>query len=402
MAEPSVATTGIDSLVRYLKDHGESDSISLAIALKVDQTVVEEWVKVLEKADIVKISYRLGRMYISALIAKPENVQTIKEGIEVRKGALESDVNAQAVMMEQISKRVGEMGRIVSGGEEAFKKKSPTLKKYLDELKKLQKETESKFKAIESADARINMLAKNMDKKLKALQEHAVNIEKISTGAADAERIIEDMKNKTALAKSDIDGLMKRFNDIVDGQRKELNSLIGGMRAEMKAVSENIEGQEAQIREGNRSGMEYKREVEDTRKRLEKDSTHMLDETSKSRDEIDAYYKLAKDKFDGFNRELEAVSRSFGDLSQFDKRLSGIQDQLNEASSEREKLAKEIQGIDMELKAISGITEQNVAGSSVKIDDASRKVSEASSKINALGGKVSDIKKGVDDIAEGR
>lgn len=401
MTEPSVATTGIDSLVMYLKEHGESDSIALAVALKVDQEVVEEWAKVLEKASIVKISYKLGKMYVAALVAKQEHMQTVKEEIEVKRSTLESEINAQVIMLDQISKKVEELSKIVSGGEETFKKKSPTLKRYLDDLSRLQKETTSKFKAIENTDAHINLLAKNMDKKLRALQEHALNIEKIDTSTADSERIVEDMKGKTVLARANIEELVKKFNDTVSAQRRDLELIIDSMKAETRAVSDNLERQEAQLREGGRSSAEYKREVEEIRKSLEKDSAHILNEVSKNRDEIDAYYKLAKDRFDSFNKDFDEVSKSFGDLSQFNKKLSGIQDQLNDARADREKLAKEIQGIDMKLKSISAVTEQNISSKKIAIDETDKEVSDASSKVTKLGGKVRDIRKKVDDIAKG-
>ncbi len=401
MAEPSVATTGIDSLVVYLKEHGESDSMVLAGAIKVGQEVVEEWAKILEKAGIVKISYKLGKMYVAALIAKPEHIQTIKEEIEVKRSTLESEVNAQVMMLDQISKKVDELSKIVSGGEEAFKKKSPALKKYLDDLNRLHKEALSKFKEVENADAHINLLAKNMDKKMKALQEHALNIEKIDTGAADSERVIEDMKSKITLAKADMEGLVKRLNDMVNMQRKDIELIINSMKAEMRAVSDNLERQENQLREGNRSSAEYKKEVEEIRKNLEKDSAHMINDVSRSKDEIDAYYKLAKDRIESFNREFEGINVSFGGISQFDKKLSDLQDQLSEAKADREKLANEIQAIDLKLKGIAGVTEQNVSSRKIAVDEAGKDVSDVSSKITKLGKKLGDIRNNIDNVAKG-
>ncbi len=399
MAESSVATTGIDGLVIYLKEHGESDTISLAEALKVDQTVIEEWAKILEKANIVKISYRMGKMYIAPLVAKPEQVQTLKEEIEVKKGTLESEINAQVITLDQISKKIDELSKVVNGGEEVFKKKSPTLKKSLDELNKLQKEAESKFKSVENIDNHINMIAKKMDEKLKGLQEHALHIEKITTDTSDSEKIIEDIKNKVTLAEKSIGILVQKFDETVKAQRNELNKLIESMKTEIKILSENADRQEEELRETDRMSAEYKKEVEEMRRALEKESTHILNEIAKSKEEVDSYYKLAKEKFDNFSKELDAASKSFGDLSQLDKKFIEIKDQLSSTKAEMDEILKELHKLDAELKAITSITEQNVASNSMKIGEIGDKISENASKVNALGNKVNKINKDISDIA---
>ncbi len=65
--DSETVTTSIDELVAYLKRHGETESAELAKAVKSDEKHIEEWVGALEKAGVVGVSYRMGRMYVRVL-----------------------------------------------------------------------------------------------------------------------------------------------------------------------------------------------------------------------------------------------------------------------------------------------------------------------------------------------
>jgi hypothetical protein len=58
-------TTSIDDLVKYLNEHGETESSELANTLGVGEGLIEAWANALEKAKIVKITYKSGRMYLA-------------------------------------------------------------------------------------------------------------------------------------------------------------------------------------------------------------------------------------------------------------------------------------------------------------------------------------------------
>ncbi len=58
-------TTSIDALMKYLSEHGETESGELAKALNVNESIIETWADVLEKAKITKITYKVGKMYVS-------------------------------------------------------------------------------------------------------------------------------------------------------------------------------------------------------------------------------------------------------------------------------------------------------------------------------------------------
>ncbi len=58
-------TTSIDDLVKYLNEHGETESSALAGTLGVSEAVIEAWAGALEKAKMTKVIYKRGRMYLA-------------------------------------------------------------------------------------------------------------------------------------------------------------------------------------------------------------------------------------------------------------------------------------------------------------------------------------------------
>ena len=59
--EAQSIVTGIDAFLKYISEHGEVTSIDAATQLKVSEDTIENWAKILEKANLVKItgSWRL-------------------------------------------------------------------------------------------------------------------------------------------------------------------------------------------------------------------------------------------------------------------------------------------------------------------------------------------------------
>jgi hypothetical protein len=68
MADQNI-NTSIDDLVRYLKEHGETESSELARMLNAQESMIEMWAGVLEKAKVTKITYKGGKMYVSLINA---------------------------------------------------------------------------------------------------------------------------------------------------------------------------------------------------------------------------------------------------------------------------------------------------------------------------------------------
>src|SRR5208337_1649342 len=97
-------TTSIDDLVKYLKEHGETESSELANTLGVDTGIVEAWSDALEKAKIVRITYKVGKMYVSLAGAEAgAGIGEAKRTAELKKNISETEIAAQINVINQVT-----------------------------------------------------------------------------------------------------------------------------------------------------------------------------------------------------------------------------------------------------------------------------------------------------------
>ena len=63
--------TSIDALLDLIKSRGLVDVSVAASELGIAGAVAEQWAKVLEENNLVKISYRVGKMYVEPVAVSP-------------------------------------------------------------------------------------------------------------------------------------------------------------------------------------------------------------------------------------------------------------------------------------------------------------------------------------------
>jgi hypothetical protein len=90
--DPHIMTTRIDDLIKYLNEHGETDSKSLASALNVSEEMVNAWVYVLEEAHAVKIDYKLDKMFISSVSVMKDDANVTSEMSDEEKRLIKTGI----------------------------------------------------------------------------------------------------------------------------------------------------------------------------------------------------------------------------------------------------------------------------------------------------------------------
>jgi hypothetical protein len=70
--EIASAKTTIDSLLDLLRTRGRTELNSVAAKLNIDPRIIENWAKVLENGNLIKISYEVGKMYLEPITLNHE------------------------------------------------------------------------------------------------------------------------------------------------------------------------------------------------------------------------------------------------------------------------------------------------------------------------------------------
>jgi len=103
-AKPSDAKTTIDSLAELLREKGKMELGKIAQSLGVEQNVVENWAKVLEAGNMVKISNEVGKMYVEPLQVTKEQEAAVAATIDAQRAKLENELAMQRTTLDRCSK----------------------------------------------------------------------------------------------------------------------------------------------------------------------------------------------------------------------------------------------------------------------------------------------------------
>lgn len=398
MAEGQLTTTGIDALVEYLNAHGETDESRLASELKVREKVIEDWSSVLEKANVVKIAYKVGKMYISPLSVSKEDVLTYKNSLDAKKLSVETEVVAEMNILAEMEKRISNIAKVVAGADLAFKKNAGQLKKDLDELVRIEKESEKHYNGIKLEKERIDKISETLGTEMSALEGISSKIQGFSEGGGDVKSIVEDVRGKMKRYDMLADDFNKGFEQMVRQKRDEISKVREETRSEMKLLQEALDRQLKQLSENERLGKYAKHESARLKGDAEKDKTVILNNLDKARREIGTAFPLADKKLREITDKINELKKSFGSLTDLNSQLALMKEDAEKMRKEQQELYKQAETIKGEIRALEYIKKSDVE-KTAEIGKINVKVSKLGDDAKNLGERVNKEKNDVDSLA---
>jgi chromosome segregation ATPase len=393
-------TTSIDDLVKYLNEHGESDANTLANALNVSESIVSTWADVLEKARMVKVNYKLGKMFISPMAMTKEGVEVAKKTIEVKKGVAETELVAQINMINQINARLDEFKRYVTGAEGAFRNKAGEIKEVIDQIDKLGLQVDGSYKKLKDKKNYIDALSQRLDKETQKLEQKAKTVEIMGGRDAESRSVILDVKAKLDDAEDRIKTLNKNFGNAIEENRKGFAELFEGIRMENRALRDMIAQQEKQIQDYASFLTTYKKESDSIKRQAAKDRIKMLDDIAKASDETRKVYGAAEKDVNEVRKKLSEIKSQFGGYADLSDKLNGIKNSINSISKQKDELQKQLEEIRDQLRVLELLDESKMAQKEVDMEKAEKKMEDTSKKAEALKKDEDKVKSDIDEIAK--
>ncbi len=123
-------TTGVDALVRLVKEKQRTELDEAASVLNIPQETIEDWARVLEEEGILRIEYRLTRVYLVWVKPTEEEVAAEKESFYDEKKGIENEVDG---VKAKISSEAGELDTL----RESFDRFYARVYGRMDALEKL-------------------------------------------------------------------------------------------------------------------------------------------------------------------------------------------------------------------------------------------------------------------------
>jgi chromosome segregation ATPase len=403
--------TTIDALLDIIKSKGLVDISAAAATLGIAAPVAEQWAKVLEENNLVKISYRVGKMFVEPMSVSKGDIKLVTAKIETRRDMLEEEVSVQ---LEQINKigDIIEAAKISAGNAETiFKQKAPEEQQMLNELNRVYNNVEKQYaeiedakKKVEETNDRINKSLTDTLSKIAAYSSSDIvkNIEETRERMSAA---IKSVSEVNAAANSIIKQKDKAFEDIrkkfaeqVAAEKAQMDKEFKDINNRLQVSLDQVKIEENKIREQNSSlraateGLEtFNKEKAAMEKELNAARVHFNDQYLVRRQELEKNLSLFDDKMKTFYSKVKEMKDAFGDVANIFDSIEGAKKDLAEVTTKLASAKVQAQGLQEALKALSS-SDMPVGQSADAVDKIAR-------DIKGLNATIDDVRGGITKAA---
>jgi len=305
-------STGVDSLIRFVKDRGRVEIGAAARELRLPAKTVEDWAHVLEEEGIITIEYRLTKAYLAWRVPAAKEVEQKREKLEERATGTRQEI-------EGLLARVEEGGRSLSAMQEEIANLTARPMSAADadslrrELAELQSSYAGKIKATsekldalrrkaiaagqkldgkEEGDGQERKAASDLKAELGVLKRFEETLQSqlsdaemffdaFETRVDDLQRQIEEGRNSAAIEElkieiEDAKAVKKELSEAVEAVLEEQKSLSGRVEGMERKLADLAEGENS-VAAGKRKIAEVRRMAEDARKQKKAVTAHLSD-----------------------------------------------------------------------------------------------------------------------------
>lgn len=219
-----LVTTGVDALVRLVKQRGRIELEEASKGLKIPADTIEDWARVLEEEGIIRVQYKLTKIYLVWVTPTEEEVAVEKESFYKEKAELEKEI---AEVREKIKPQMEEMETLRS----SFAKFYENVYAKLDAMeKKLSPAVVSGV--VSEAEFKENVeKIKDMLQNIRLLKENMKTL-KAEVGAM--EKTMKKSKSAESFEK------MKKVEDEISSLMSEMTELKKRMAGEVKELTKGV------------------------------------------------------------------------------------------------------------------------------------------------------------------
>ncbi len=287
-------TTGVDALVRLVKERQRIELEDASSVLNIPQETIEDWSRVLEEEGIIKIEYRLTRIYLVWVKPSEEEIAEEKQSFAEEKSSLEAEV-------------------------EQFRQKAASDSRELEDLRGSFTDFYAK------AYARIDALEKTV-----APVPAAKTLSEDTFSKFESE--LRGMEAQLQEARSGMDGIRKEIADLGIGQKspsEEIIERIEKMSGDLIAMQQEMETlrKKGQQEAASEISLPAVKDIKKKFETVQKDFVSLRSKNAQMRQDMIALHESSE--------ILKSVAESI--MGQEDK-ISALRNDVSALSAEAEKL----------------------------------------------------------------
>lgn len=412
MADDQVKTS-IDSLLDLIKAKGKSDINTISAAVGIAPSIVENWVKILEKGGMVKVTYELGKMYVAPGGAETGSKELGKR-VSVQEEILDTEFESKLLELKKISDMVNELKSAMLVANKTYAEKLPDLQQKLNEINRIYEQVNRENAVAEKLREQLEGTYDSVNSRVSGLMDKIKYLDSQNLGGLpSAIRSEQDLvaqargyQNKLESMKRD---MIKRLNDA----HREFDAQVGKIKQDVlkegNDAVQQLRSQETELMKSNealRDKMKVARGIvgevgsfnaEKNRQRMLLDKTvkGFTERYSKSYETISKGISVLNSRSGELLSGVEAMKTSFGDASRVYDMLHDIETAVQDSEMKVAKLRGELEGMKRELSSLQAknIDVNERLETSEKLSKKSEEVETAMQDVRkGLTGAVSRIK----------
>lgn len=243
-------TTGVDALVRLVRDKQRLELTLAAKLLNIPETTLEEWARILEEEGILKIDYYLTKVYLIWIAPTEEKVKMEEESFYGQKQNLVREIED---LKSRLQPELESLEDLKHSFTEVYAKLGPrleTLEKELSGIAASPNDTYLKYSEnVRSMDSRLNKVSdslENLKSELSLVKKDLMRNQNTST-PNDLNKIKEEVNSM----EKDLDNVIEKATKMQSKVPSELpaSSEIKKKFISIKKDFEDVKGSTTKLRE---------------------------------------------------------------------------------------------------------------------------------------------------------
>ena len=307
----SIIETGVDKLVKLVKESGRVAVPDAAKMLNVSTTIIMEWADFLEEEGIISIEYKFTKPFLVERKLTKKEVEAKSKEFETKKDIF---VRKAEITLGSLGRQADEFKK-VQGEFDSLKKKYgfelDTVKndlKQLDDYEKQREETINRiFSQKQEAEGRIKSLTRKIcmeERKLKSAlahirKEHGIVVrEKLQAKSIEKyEKILAEKLDSVKRLMNSLDRKLKEEDSMIHSSEFKIDSL----KKMLQQTRESIKKEKSMIEPLLNESRQHEKKIFDMHKSI----VRKIRESRKKSPNA----KIVADKINGlFKKKLAAVS----------------------------------------------------------------------------------------------
>jgi chromosome segregation ATPase len=414
------ATTSIDSLVELIKSKGKMELGKIASTLGVDPSIVENWAKICEGGNILRISYELGKMYVEPITISKEQEQIVKAQVGVEGSIVEQEIVSQRLSLDKLSETLQALDTSVKSAEKMFQQKMPDIEQKLNVINKVYRALEDDAERVEKLKKQAEESSSAFNKRIAELyskidaintgeipRKMGQNIEATEAALKKSNEIQLAMQQAARTKKEALDGVRRSVEEQLKSVRYEVDKLEHDIEVQFKIYGEQVAKNIKEINEEAKQLNEVKsnlsgflKERDRARKAIDDIKMQFNDQFTKTYSKMNQSDSALKTGIDAMKTELDELKDNFGDASKIFDTIQSVKSDVQTLNSQINAHKTEVSRLLEEIRALDAATKGSIESKYITLQRLKLRSKEIKDNVSNMKKKTENASQKFDDIVK--